>query len=105
MTLLQQWQQALREGLYSHTQYRLRDGESFCALGMLCDLAQQHEPGRYYWQQDAFWDREEDIEFLVAVPDNIWQQTGLRCAPGRISVANDLGWSGDIIADLLERLR
>lgn len=34
----QQWVDALRSGEYRQTQYRLRLGNRFCVLGVLCDL-------------------------------------------------------------------
>ena len=32
------WVQALRSGDYKQSQWKLRDGDTFCCLGVLCDL-------------------------------------------------------------------
>jgi len=34
----QKWIEALRSGEYSQAKFRLYDGQSYCCLGVLCDL-------------------------------------------------------------------
>ena len=53
------WVAALRSGQYKQTRGRLREGASFCCLGVLCNLhaqehpdtaAEQYDPHRYMGQ-------------------------------------------------------
>jgi|LakMenEpi03Aug12_release.lakeMendotaPanAssembly.Ray.scaffolds.fasta_scaffold845043_2 hypothetical protein len=46
----QQWIEALRSGEYSQAQEELRVGDSFCCLGVLCDLYGKSK-GANFWKE------------------------------------------------------
>jgi len=105
-----QWIAALRSGEYAQGQYRLRQGDRFCCLGVLCELAVRDGvtvgvpgPGDTY-----DYDGQE-----VHLPASIQHWAGIRENPmvtvdrpwvSRRSLAelNDDGMPFEEIADLIE---
>jgi hypothetical protein len=49
-TVKKKWATALRSGKYRQTFTRLRNGNKFCCLGVLCDLYQKAYPQTSEWQ-------------------------------------------------------
>jgi hypothetical protein len=41
------WLAALRSGDYRQSQYRLREGDAYCCLGVLCDLVRREVGGEW----------------------------------------------------------
>ena len=48
----QQWLSALRSGEYKQTQQSLRQNDSFCCMGVLCDILKSRVQGK--WEEDFF---------------------------------------------------
>ena len=109
-----QWITALRSGDYQQGIYNLFNGESFCCLGVLCDLAVKaqvlSEPRKLYYPL-------EDVDKYYY--DNVWDSlpesvriwAGLEISdpkinvsgPLRISYLNDeLGYNFEHLATLIE---
>lgn len=53
------WVAALRSGEYTQAEGRLRAGDSFCCLGVLCDLYARENPD-CKWMQDGSFDVPDD---------------------------------------------
>lgn len=104
------WVMALRSGVYSQTSEKLRNGDSFCCLGVACDI----------WNPDG-WRMGGGQDVLMAsgwkysgsslglppeIRDFLELTDGEAYLPGEddaLTYKNDtLGWSFDQIADLLE---
>lgn len=65
------WLEALRSGEYRKGISRLRQGERYCCLGVLCDLAATASVGRWR-HDDAFDDFVDDNEIVsTALPDSV----------------------------------
>lgn len=101
-----QWVAALRSGEYQQGRGRLRIGDKFCCLGVLCDLHSkiagfEWDSGSYLRNNGALAVEVSDWAGLgssdvVIDPDNDF---GERSA----SAINDAGVSFSKIADLIER--
>lgn len=48
--LMEEWIAALRSGKYTQTFGKLRQDDSFCAIGVLYDVYKNMHPGKYYWE-------------------------------------------------------
>lgn len=118
------WLAALRSGEYEQGReqlhYQSKSRESFCCLGVLCDLAfkegvvtrhQYDDEVRYGDVPDPYGDvpdpygvREGEANYL---PPEVQEWAGLRRNPateaGVLSIRNDEGWSFDRIANLIEK--
>ena len=57
------WVEALRSGKYKQGKGRLRDGDTYCCLGVLCDLVAADNSDAYEWQEieedDPYWHKQE----------------------------------------------
>jgi len=73
------WLDALRSGEYKQTRYRMKTGEGFCCLGVLCDLyAKEHNTSLeeiFDVNSDDEWDTENYKTSYV--PSNIEEWAGL----------------------------
>ena len=98
------WIEALRSGRYEQTEGKLRDGDGFCCLGVLCDISGVSE-----WDDTGRYDGEDHT-----LPDSVQRWAGLgSCSPvlGPRSgypqdvthYNDDLGFSFEQIADLIEK--
>lgn len=100
------WLSALRSKAYKQGSQQLRKEDSFCCLGVLCDL--------YAKEHDVKWTKEDRIlqEFYV-LPDKVVKWAGLPDQNPNISVEdrpnesnlaelNDAGVSFAVIADIIE---
>ena len=98
-----QWVKALRSGKYRQERDALKRGESFCCLGVLCDITKD-ELG-LEWTYD---DRGDQIDGEGSVlPEQVKEYAGLRGHnPGigvkSLAAMNDRGVEFDRIADLIE---
>ena len=78
----QQWIEALRSGKYSQAQEELRVGDSFCCLGVLCDIYSKSK-GANFWQETErgsgcyyFESLPEQYEYAT-LPMNVSEWAGL----------------------------
>jgi hypothetical protein len=78
----QQWIEALRSGEYSQAQEELRVGDSFCCLGVLCDIYSKSK-GANFWTETKrgsgcyyFESLPEQYEFAT-LPQNVSEWAGL----------------------------
>lgn len=82
------WLHALRSGEYTQAKNSLRKGDSFCCLGVLCDLAAKEGIGEWsktpqpgleglYKDTDYFFGKDYDYSFL---PENVseWAEVNSR---------------------------
>lgn len=102
---------ALRSGVYRQAQEKLRDGNRFCCLGVLCDIT-----GLGIWVPDEAWSfttEGGELERWI-LPDSVREHIGWSAPEGILSVRdrvgkfttlaslNDEGLTFDQIADVIE---
>jgi hypothetical protein len=96
--LKERWVAALRSGKYRQGWTRLRNGGSFCCLGVLCDLIAPNE-----WETEIISNRSYWRGCLGSVPLSTWNEI----FPGEnqrfLMDMNDAGVSFAGIADYIER--
>jgi hypothetical protein len=113
-----QWVEALRSGEYEQGKYRLRNGDKFCCLGVLCDIAHkagvvEYTPASEQVAQDPgeeTFDRYGDETGCLPLEVREWAGIDnsipwVRVPGNKISLAglNDgQGYDFDLIADLIE---
>ena len=107
----QDWIKALRSGDYKQTKGRLRRGDSFCCLGVACEIS-----GRGVWQQRT---RNGSLTYIYifdneALPREVANYYGIRDVyatfwigtvdrkNNSLSNLNDKGATFDEIADIIE---
>lgn len=97
----QRWYKALRSGEYKQTDGRLRDGNSFCCLGVACDV---FDP--------ELWEGTYYLDNSLSLPDLVVEYFGLSNYDVRVEYHNSSRWVSDLndkgvafseIADLLEK--
>jgi hypothetical protein len=77
----QAWVKALRSGEYKQGRTRLRAGDKFCCLGVLCDLHQKAGLGR--WDGTEYFDGAEDEDHTaLLLPDAVMEWAGLSYCSG-----------------------
>src|SRR4051812_19674656 len=69
-----QWVAALRSGEFKQGKAALRNGDTFCCLGVLCELHRRANGGE--------WERNEEDDFLYHdnrsfLPEDVWEWAGL----------------------------
>jgi hypothetical protein len=90
------WVEALRSGKYAQGRNRLRRGDTFCCLGVLCDLV-----GGGGWERDEFViESERGISFLPRSMRRVLDDTD---AEETLVAMNDDGTPFPEIADYIER--
>ena len=97
------WVDALRSGQYKQGQNRLKSGDRFCCLGVLCDLSRI--------DLGENWDNEDNFNFKSGeLPQNVMEWAGLSDARGLYSFTspsltelNDTGVSFVEIAGIIEK--
>ncbi|MES2366991.1 MAG: hypothetical protein V4563_14040 [Pseudomonadota bacterium] len=87
--LAKQWVAALRSGKYKQGKGKLRRGDEFCCLGVLCDLVAHDE-----WVGETF------RQYAGTLPGSISEQVSV--AHLRLATMNDFGKSFSEIADVIE---
>jgi hypothetical protein len=109
--IAEQWIAALRSGKYEQGRNTLRDGDSFCCLGVLCDLygATWIEPG-----EDAGWICKAGNSETAVLPNEVREWAGLIDANPQVTMLHTIAelndgvlgshkpWSFDRIANLIE---
>lgn len=117
------WLEALRSGEYKQTTERLRNGDAYCCLGVLCDLYAKHNPGAGFEPKDGtrhIFTTSGNYVAETLPPWSVQRWAGLngfdvpaKAAAGvvrydpqvSISLAaiNDEGVSFEVIADIIEK--
>ncbi len=99
-----QWVAAIRSGQYRQGTGRLRTGNKFCCLGVLCNLHAKAHPDIAATQTDKreYLGRDKILPLEVTVWAGMCSNYGTL---GNVSLANlnDDGYSFDDIADLIEK--
>lgn len=109
--IAQKWVAALRSGEFQQGQYVLRSGDSFCCLGVLCELHRREAGGE--WVDDdggAPIDRASlYLGFDTGLPREVMDWAGVHSANGAffgdartLAIINDNGGAFFEIADLIE---
>ena len=102
------WLKSLRSGEYDQGKGRLRTEDSFCCLGVACDIS-----GLGRWEGDIFY-TEGDYFHIVYLPEAVMSWLGITTRSGKffnedkdiiwsLSDTNDEGKSFAEIADLIEK--
>lgn len=113
------WVEALKSGRYSQARNTLRRGDSFCCLGVLCDLYLNHSKDtnsewNFHYSLDAYFverdSEKKDGEFL---PECVQEWAGIDVSnpavkpigcddPVPLSALNDEGYDFPEIARLIK---
>lgn len=80
------WVAALRSGEYKQSRYSLTDGQGFCCLGVLCDLARKEGLGNF-----------DNGEFISAINEDDYSSSHL---PKVVSDWADIDTSGGYVPSL-----
>ena len=104
--VMQKWVKALRSGKYKQATEQLKDGNSYCCLGVLCDISKQ---GKWYGAGYEVNEEFDDAKLPVAIRK--WAGIKVRSANGNIpSVKKSLVHFNDTakknfkeIADIIEK--
>jgi hypothetical protein len=112
------WVAALRSGEYEQGRGQLREGKSFCCLGVLCDIYQK-EQGKGHWQDlqenglYEFADDEIGLDWSEVLPDHVMEWAGMCTTAGTFAMGeefntlvelnDDDGSSFPQIADTIEQ--
>lgn len=92
------WVQALRSGKYKQGYIALREGNTYSALGVLCDLYRINEDNGYWttivWDSDpvCYWFRVGVYTCYAFVPTHVSFWSGLDTGDGRFYV-----WDRDML--------
>lgn len=103
--LKEEWVTALRSGDYEQGKNSLRNDDSFCCLGVLCDILSKEGIGE--WQEDLFVydDVAHDVSLSVGSGPGLMELVGLKKREQAALVRlNDEGTNFDGIAAVIERL-
>ncbi len=101
------WIKALRSGKYKQCKSVLRNGDSYCCLGVLCDISKQD-----IWK-NSFNDNKKYQGETINLPFDIMKWSGIKQNEGHfkykngkstcLSTLNDNGKSFKAIADVIEK--
>jgi hypothetical protein len=100
-----EWVAALTSGEYVQAKKKLRDEDSFCCLGVLCDLFRK-KTGKGYWENEGFHVGDKAESYILPRAVMLW--AGLKIANPvdewgmTLSELNDKGASFVSIADRIE---
>jgi hypothetical protein len=94
--LRDEWVTALRSGRYKQGKNQLKKGDSFCCLGVLCDLSGVDLDGKYLGGNGGVDDYglTDELNVLREIPES---------QRDRLAGANDAGNSFAEIADWIEK--
>lgn len=100
--IAKRWADALRDPKYKQGTGRLRRGDRFCCLGVLCDIS-----GLDIWKDHDFLIDEIGGPGCVYLPRLIMEWSGIRTCHGEcgltsLSKLNDTGKTFAEIADIIE---
>ena len=115
------WTSALRSGEYKQTSGCLHNGDGYCCLGVLCDIASKNGLNIQFERVrcDDYWDEDEifydELCFDSAaelLPESVMKWAGLRSNDGAIegqhqtlAELNDKNISFNDIADTIEKFQ
>lgn len=102
------WVEALRSKKYQQTRSSLREGDCFCALGVLCDILDPEGWQFLEGDRSSYWvhgpEQLGNLSFLWPGL-KVEEKSGI--SPAELSWVqrmNDIyGWSFDVIADEIEK--
>lgn len=102
------WVEKLRSGLYPQTRGQLRKKNSFCCLGVLCDLSSRHEEEK--WKRIPFTGGDHMFQSMNGeiqkgvLPNDVMEKAGLsEIACEELIALNDAGGLNfKQIADVIE---
>ena len=103
----ERWLEALRNGDYEQGKRRLKQGDNYCCLGVLCDILKDEVGGK--WVNNRF-EVEDKIRF-GCLPDKVVNYCQLdyklplvKIDNNEISLSelNDTGYTFNEIADIIE---
>lgn len=102
--VVKRWVAALRSGEYTQARKSLRDGDSFCCFGVLCDLAARD--GGPQWKKEKPFKDDWHFAYRTSFPpEKITEYVGLtESAVEDLVTRNDSGYSFKEIADVIENL-
>ena len=93
-----EWVKALRSGNYDQCNGYLRLGNSFCCLGVLCDIG-----ARKAWDKHGNYTTPNGELRSACLPSFIGDYVGLSSDDAlALSTMNDRGWTFDAIANHIE---
>lgn len=103
------WVKALRSGEYKQAKSDLRVDDSFCCLGVACDLYRQEHPEAHWGDgtRPAFMVNDTDIGTTALLPDEVQNWLDLNDNGGKYHIntltgLNDTGFTFEEIADVIE---
>lgn len=97
------WVEALRSGEYEQTQLRLRRGDSYCCLGVLCDLYRKDVGGHWIGGSGETFVAPDGIEDCCVTPHAVDDWAGIQTTYDDYAEMNDNGASFLEIASQIER--
>lgn len=104
--LITEWLTALRSGKYSQTTGRLRKADSFCCLGVLCDISKTGQWLAVHATDDTYQQFEPYSEFKETPHGGFLPQyleDVVQLNTQEFIIMNDEGASFEDIADEIER--
>ncbi len=104
MTPKQQWIDELLSGNYKQAQGILREGNTFCCLGVLCDLYIKDHPDESNWKENDSFNSEIDKDSCSYLPTTSvykWVEITATIA-NELSDMNDRGKTFEEIAYFLK---
>jgi hypothetical protein len=75
--IMQDWVKALRSGEYKQGQEALKIGDSYCCLGVLCDLYRKNVEGAPEWDS-----LDDYMNMLAALPAAVQEWAGMKTNDG-----------------------
>ena len=102
--IAKQWVAALRSGQYKQTKNTLRDGDSFCCLGILCNLhAIEHpEIARKEVDSNTYLGSNAVLPLEVSLWAEVNSSNGKILDGENLAYLNDSGCTFDNIAGVIE---
>lgn len=110
------WIEALKSGEYEQGSGALRDGDTYCCLGVLCDLHDKMHDRKKTWKNSSKHIGYNDYSYggqTAILPQMVAKWAGLQSHDPKVSggdngehmtlsAANDFGFSFAQIADMIE---
>jgi hypothetical protein len=101
------WLVGLRSGAYKQAQKRLRVGDAFCCLGVLCDILKDDPEVNGVWTSCTGEPRfiEEDVPgYCTSWPGSkTHKRAGIKVSCDILATMNDNGKTFEEIADFIEK--
>jgi hypothetical protein len=95
-SIKEKWVAALRSNDYKQGIGSLRDGDTYCCLGVLCDVVNPRG-----WRKDGFSYKKKKGDIIL--PHTLSEELGVTPTDqSKLSNMNDSGFNFDSIADYIE---